>query len=131
MKSITAPGVLTCFFLLAATDVGLRLCGYARVRRFAGWVGRPAAAKPERALIDQTMQRVLTATAFYPGRSQCLEQSLVCYVLLRRRGFNAELRIGVQPYPFSAHAWLEIDGAVVTEAPEYINRFAIMPDIRS
>jgi hypothetical protein len=68
------------------------------------------------------------AGVFYPGRARCLEQSLALYVLLRRRGVAAALRIGVQPYPFSAHAWVELNGVPLSERPEAIQQFVPIQD---
>jgi hypothetical protein len=33
------------------------------------------------------------------------------------------LRLGVQPYPFSAHAWVELDGEPVGDSPDSIALF--------
>lgn len=62
-----------------------------------------------------TANRVALAAAFYPRRALCLEQSLALCVLLRWQGVAAELRLGVQPRPFQAHAWVEVDGEPVAE----------------
>lgn len=78
---------------------------------------------------ERVLEQIVSATAFYPGRSQCLEQSLVGYVLLRRRGFDAQLKLGVQPYPFFAHAWIELDGVALTEAPDLIASLALLPEV--
>ena len=48
-------------------------------------------------------------------RASCLEQSLVLCHMLRRRGMNADLRIGARKEAnrFEAHAWVELDGTVI------------------
>ena len=50
--------------------------------------------------------------------TNCLEQSLVLWWLLRRRGIAAELRIGARKEfeRFEAHAWVEVDSAVLNDA---------------
>jgi hypothetical protein len=53
---------------------------------------------------------------------------MTAFVLLRRRQVPVQIRIGVQPYPFYAHAWIELHGAPLTEAPEVVAQFALMPD---
>jgi len=105
--------VATSMVLLAVTDLSLRVFGYMRVMRFARRISRGVMRVPDGALIAQTIQSIHMATTFYPGRSECLEQAVVGYFLLRRRGIDVKLRIGVQPYPFAAPAWLELNGAVV------------------
>ena len=94
------------------------------MRRLAG----EKQARSDARLVESTLHNILIATAFYPGRSKCLEQSVASFVLLRRRGVPVEIRLGVQPYPFSAHAWLELDGIPVTESPEVVANFALLPE---
>ena len=60
--------------------------------------------------------RLEAATAArLPLRPTCLEQSLVLCWMLRRRGMKPELRIGARKEAerFEAHAWVELDGAVL------------------
>jgi hypothetical protein len=123
-----APGVLNCLFTIAACDIALRVFGFARTLRFAHRLGRARNERASDTLIQQSLHNVLVATAFYPGRSKCLEQAVASFILLRRRGVPADIRLGVQPYPFSAHAWLELGGVPLTESPEVVARFALMPD---
>lgn len=120
--------MLRCLVLLMTCDVALRVFGYARTlriaRRFAGSRTQPL----DDAATKQTLHNILVATAFYPGRSKCLEQAVAGFVLLRRRGVGVQIRLGVQPYPFYAHAWLELDGLPVTESPEVVATFALLPE---
>ena len=122
-----APSVVKCLAVLCFVDVGMRIFGLRRVVRLAGATGRPRSTS-ESDIVHATVHNVLTATALYPGRSKCLEQSVAVYILLHRRGYNARLRIGVQPYPFAAHAWLELNGVPLTETAEAVSRFAVMPE---
>jgi hypothetical protein len=57
------------------------------------------------------------ACVFYPKRVLCLQRSAATTVLLRRHGCGAEMVIGAQILPFQAHAWVEVDGAVVNDKP--------------
>jgi hypothetical protein len=124
-----SPGVLKSIVLLLICDVALRVFGFARTlrwaRRVAGQPGGPCAGD---AVVQQTIRDILVATALYPGRSKCLEQTVALFILLRRREAPVEIKLGVQPYPFYAHAWLELNGMPLTESPEVIERFALMPD---
>lgn len=54
-----------------------------------------------------------------PLRPRCLLTSLVLYRLLREQGDPAQLVIGLPPSPRGthAHAWVEVDGEVVSAAP--------------
>lgn len=118
------PSFSGTFAMIAATDLALRYLGFARsvamIRRLAG--DRPCAeTAPD--VLETVMQRVISTSTFYPGRAECLEQSLVAYVLLRRRGVPVQLRLGVQPYPFHAHAWIELNGRPISEPDDYISQF--------
>ena len=48
-------------------------------------------------------------------RATCLRQALVVTTLLRRRGLDAQLQLGVQQAgeQFGAHAWVELAGAAL------------------
>jgi hypothetical protein len=48
-----------------------------------------------------------------PTDSRCLFRSLTLMCLLERRGIDQKLVIAVRPQPFSAHAWLEVEGQAV------------------
>jgi hypothetical protein len=114
-----APGIITCLATLLCMDVLPRLLG---LRRTFALVRRLTAARAESpnaaGIIADTTQRIALAAAFYPRRARCLEQSLALFVLLRRRGVRADLRLGVRPRPFQAHAWVEADGRAISEAED-------------
>jgi len=123
-RSARRPLFLATFAMIAATDLALRHLGFARsvaiAKRLAG---SQAGENTSAETVEAVMQRVISASTFYPGRAECLEQSLVAYVLLRRRGVPVQLRLGVQPYPFRAHAWIELNGRPISEADDYISQF--------
>jgi hypothetical protein len=128
------PGILTTLLGLTIVRAILLVIGFARSRRlierFAAAPTPTSAAReavdtpPDLALTLAT--RVAQAGALFPGRAICLEQSLVLYALLRRRGVEAQLRLGVQPFPFTAHAWVEVDGAPINETEERIRHFHLL-----
>jgi hypothetical protein len=45
-----------------------------------------------------------------PTDVRCLSQSLTLLNVMERRDLHPTLVIGVRPEPFSAHAWIELDG---------------------
>ena len=109
---------------LLATWVGLRLIGFRRWERvlaiFAPTVGTTGSAQgasaQESALLIGRMQEAAARNLFF--RTNCLEQSLVLWWLLRRRGIDAALRIGARKESdrFEAHAWVELDSQVLNDA---------------
>jgi hypothetical protein len=127
---------LRAFVVLVFVKIALRTIGFRRsyrafanaaaarspVHRLDAYAGAHAAADVER--IAHTIS---AAAAFLPWRARCLEQSLALCFLLRRHGRDAIVRLGVRPYPFAAHAWVELDGAPIAESPEHLRAFAAFP----
>jgi len=128
---MSVPSAARCALLLLAVRAHLKARGFgpsvAAARRLGATRGAGSGLTPEE--VERTAYRVAVAAAFFPGRAVCLEQSLALYVLLRRRGVPAELRLGVQVYPFYAHAWVELDGKPVNEDPERIQKFRALPEV--
>jgi hypothetical protein len=121
---LAAPGVLKCLAVLVLMDVLPRVLGLRRSFEVARRLGDVRHACQDAALVDETARHLVLAAAFYPRRALCLEQSLALYVLLRRRGVAAELKIGVQPLPFQAHAWVEVGGRALQEHGVQPSQFA-------
>lgn len=64
------------------------------------------------------------ASRHLPLDASCLRQSLLIWWLLRRRGLEAELRIGVNNHEkFLAHAWVELAGQPVNDHPNVAEGF--------
>src|SRR5579862_7012736 len=111
------PSAVYCGYLLLTARVALRMFGCSRTLRFIRRrVGRVSLLHSvDRAAIARVEHKVAVAAALYPGRAKCLEQSLVLFYLLRRKGIDVRLRLGAQPYPFAAHAWVEFEGAPIND----------------
>jgi hypothetical protein len=65
---------------------------------------------------DRVVWAVRTATHLVPAGRTCLTEALTAQYLVRRRGGDAELRLGVAVdavKPFAAHAWLEAAGRII------------------
>jgi hypothetical protein len=108
----------------------LKTRGYAST---LAWIRRRVEAvalveDPDPALVTAAEWSVAMAAAFYPGRAQCLERSLVLYYLLRRQGIPVRYCHGVQPYPLVSHAWIEYRGEVINDVPERVRQFSRFPD---
>lgn len=82
--------------------------------------------RPDR---DDVLWAVEEACVWYVKRAACLQRSAVATRLLRRHGVRAELVIGYRPLPFESHAWVEVDGAVVNDLPQYQRAFAVLDRI--
>jgi hypothetical protein len=66
------------------------------------------------------------ACVWYWKQVLCLQRSAATTCLLRRHGVAAEMVIGTQQIPFAAHAWVEVDGAVVTDKPYMRAMYAVL-----
>ena len=66
------------------------------------------------------------ACAIYPRQVLCLQRSTVLVKMLRRRGAPAHMIIGAQKLPFKAHAWVEIDGAIIGDRLASRERFLVL-----
>ncbi len=104
--------------MLALPLVGalLRVVGYRSTQR---WIERRSPLPIARAPSQREMKRAkrLVQLAEIAGRrgpivTTCLRQSLLVYWLLRRRGLDPKLRLGVREggVVLDAHAWLELHG---------------------
>ncbi|WP_143310061.1 lasso peptide biosynthesis B2 protein [Chitinophaga vietnamensis] len=74
-----------------------------------------------------TLFHQMNQLPFLKGR--CLSQSLVMRLLLRRKGIDAELKIGVSQHMgrFDAHAWLEKEGVLLNDHPSVIANYFVLP----
>lgn len=121
---------LEAAFGLTSTWFGLRIFGFRKWKIATEKVAPRRLNAPEsteRTLKTATIVRMEAAAArhlfFTPT---CLVRSLVLAAMLRRRGLDAQLRIGARKEAgqFEAHAWVELDGAMLDPAagamPEFV-----------
>jgi hypothetical protein len=90
----------------------------------------------------QNAAKIADAVAVVAGRrfvgARCLGRSLTTWYLLRRRGMDAVLVIGVSSPDADgppAHAWVELDGTVVGDTDDVVDEFGSfglqLPRLRS
>jgi hypothetical protein len=123
--ALRVPGVLECLWRVAIVRWALKLAGYERTRR---WIERRIARVPvigdgDPPTVARVEYAVALGAALFPGRAQCLERSLVLYDYLRCRGISVQIRLGIQRYPFMAHAWVEYRGETINDVPEHVRIF--------
>lgn len=126
-----APGerraLLRAWGWIWASRAGLRIFGLARTLHAWRRPARPGAAWPAAA------RWIGIAGRRCPGGDNCLVRSLALLGLLRDAGIAAELRVGVGPTapPLDAHAWVEVDGVPVNDAPDVAARYAPFGDLHA
>ena len=69
------------------------------------------------------------ACIWYGKTVLCLQRSAAATCLLRRHGIPAQLVIGTQQIPFNAHAWVEVEGQVVSDRPYMHEMYAVLERI--
>lgn len=115
--------VAHAWLALAAFDI-LRLAGFSRVHAALRRVR--AARRRSWAQAADVVWAVDEACVWYVKRAACLQRSVTATWLLRRHGFPAETVIGCRPLPFESHAWVEVNGQVVNDRPQYQRAFAVI-----
>jgi hypothetical protein len=66
------------------------------------------------------------ACIWYWKEVLCLQRSAATACLLKRHGVPAQMMIGAQQMPFRAHAWVEVDGRVVSDKPYMREMYAVL-----
>ncbi len=130
-RDLPAPDrrlVLHLVALLPSVAAAIRIFGLRRVCRFFSrhpvigeGTGVPDAQRAREA------GRLVNAAAFrIPGRPNCLTRSVALWWILRRRGIESALRIGVRTAAghLEAHAWVELGGLVLNDDPDVGERFS-------
>ena len=116
--------------LVAHAWIGLVLFDLARLAGFArihAWLRRRhPSRRRSRYATEDVVWSVDEACVWYVKRAACLQRSVVATWLLRRHGIAAEMVIGCRPLPFESHAWVEVDGRVVNDRPQYQRAFRVL-----
>jgi hypothetical protein len=126
-RPLRAWGALSeALLLLLFVRIGLRTASYSRLRR---WLERVAFVKARtRSSVSDVTWAVSAAGRRITGTT-CLAEALAVYTMLRRRGHEPLLRIGVRQSDHSlleAHAWVECDGQIVMGEVPQIAGYAIL-----
>ena len=121
--------VIKALFLLPVVATSLKTVG---LRKTQAWVGKNSLgpiippAEQTRAYVRRTAQMMAVACRRYPLRVSCLPRTIVLWSLLRSRGIDTDVRIGVRGgagAQFQAHAWLEWNGEVLNDITEVGTRY--------
>jgi hypothetical protein len=122
---VDVPAVGWTMLRFALLKACLATAGFNRILQ---WIHARAQRAPLRGDVDAARiadveYAVALAAALYPGHAACLERSLLFYWYLRRAGVPVRFRMGVQMYPFLAHAWVEHGGRAINDLPEHVRQF--------
>ncbi|MCL4541092.1 MAG: lasso peptide biosynthesis B2 protein [Chloroflexi bacterium] len=119
---------------LLVFHLALRTLG---LKRVASWASRPISAHMERTVLPSESRKansyarwIEVASRHHLVPAMCLCRSLVLHYWLRKEGLPSELRIGVRKgaHKLEAHAWVELSGQVINDAPTTVAAFTPMRD---
>lgn len=119
-------------FLLHAGITFLLL--FVRFDRTRKWIRKRATAKTRKRVDDpkQVAKAVLRSSRWIPG-SSCLTEALCCQAILLRNGYDARLILGLErtePGKLDAHAWIELEDAVLIGDNGRLEAYKAMDDGR-
>ncbi|HJX26490.1 MAG TPA: lasso peptide biosynthesis B2 protein [Thermoanaerobaculia bacterium] len=116
--------LVAAWLLLLAVWAALRCMSLPRVQALLHRVSRSRLAGSAIAA-ERLARLVRTAARCQPWKVSCLERSLVLQAILSGSGSPPQLKIGVRRdgEALQAHAWVEIEGRPVGEAPDISEHF--------
>jgi len=123
--------LINALLLLGAIRLGLKLLPFQTLRRLLARIAQPIRTlqEAEKASVDKVAWAVMVASHYIPG-ARCLAQALATQVLLERRGYPTQLRIGFtrgMGGQRSAHAWVESQGRVAIGGAGNMARYILVP----
>jgi hypothetical protein len=111
---VAAALVARCVWRLMRVDLELQWRGFSRVYEAVARHRTRAVAYPSE-VVTAVCRAMDRASTLYPRHALCLQRSAAATCVLRDHGVAAALVIGARKHPFRAHAWVEVDGAVVND----------------
>jgi hypothetical protein len=111
---------LRAVLLMLLVRLALWLLPYDSVDRAVRSIAVPGRVQGPQPPLSRLVRAVERAARVVPA-SSCLTRALTAEVLLARRGYCPQLRLGVargSRGEFEAHAWLDVDGATLVGASE-------------
>ena len=124
-KKSTIPLLLRAYFELLHVDIQLASRGFAAVHARVKNRERNENPRTLRTAED-VCGAVDVACVLYFKEVLCLQRSAATACLLREYGIPAEMVIGVQQWPFRAHAWVEVEGRIANDKPYIAEIYGVM-----
>jgi hypothetical protein len=98
---------------IAILDILMARRGFPGIHRFIQRV--VVRGKRSSHSAEELCGRVDRAAVYYSRQLHCLRRSAAMTWLLRNHGYAAEMVVGASITPFFAHAWVELDGRIITD----------------
>ncbi|MBA3814417.1 MAG: lasso peptide biosynthesis B2 protein [Alphaproteobacteria bacterium] len=81
---------------------------------------------PQEGKLKELANVVTKACLMYPSRTKCLEWAMTFVLMALKRKWKCNLEIGVQNYPFMAHAWVECNGKADMDSQDLREKLGII-----
>ncbi len=121
---------LRALVLLPVSMVRIRRVGVRRALLAADGAGHRLPAGASHAVVARRVATLVALAARHgPFRASCLPVSVTLHRLLRERGIQSQLRVGVRKAGdrLEAHAWVERDGQALVDSQPSGERFMPFP----
>jgi hypothetical protein len=118
--------VLQSWLLLFRIEIVMLFSDFKSLRRLVSRYSiRPTGSvvRPSREDLGHAID---LACVFYFKHVLCLQRSAATTLLLRSHGWDAELVIGAQIFPFKSHAWVEVGKSIVNDKPYLLDIYQVL-----
>lgn len=107
--------------------LSLRMLGFARTVTLLDRLPTPLSNTPADATGPKRWADEIGGVGRRPYGATCLDRSVFLWFVMRQRGIDGRIRIGVSfdDDRLDGHAWVEIDGDVVNDDQDVADRFAV------
>lgn len=107
------------YFFVLYVEMLLRRGGLNAVRRrlLRPWKSTARHINLSEEFINDVGWTLERACSWQYFNAECLHRAIVSYHFARALGARPTLRIGVSSEPFLSHAWVEVDGQPIADAP--------------
>jgi hypothetical protein len=127
--------LFVAMIVLPVTATGIRLFG---IKRWKAFLARLSPFRANRVMENteraQNIAWLVTVAAWNgPYRANCLQRSLTLWWLLRRRGIESDLKIGMQAEngEVRGHAWIEYGGIVLNDSEDVGDHYHTFKDLET
>lgn len=118
--------ILKSWLTLLRFDLTVRFLGFKAVHRALLRGRARQATSLNRVSIEEVCHAVDLAGVFYVRQVSPLERSAAATLVLRRYGYQADLVLGAQIFPYETHAWVEIEGRIVNDQPNLLDVYQVL-----
>ena len=125
---------IRAWWALVCVTISLSWRGFSRTYADAvsASKSRPVATDDLEHVLSKAVVAFARAEEFFylkAAPADCLPRSLALFRILRAVGLPVEHCIGVQQFPFTAHAWAQFRGDIIHDDPENQTRYTVIARI--